>query len=48
MSVGYGKGLHSLHGCLEARVGGRANVGWRSDSLCIKEVEETRRALRYS
>jgi hypothetical protein len=40
MSVGYGKGLHSLHRCLEARVGGRANVGWRRDSLCIKEVEE--------
>jgi hypothetical protein len=41
MSVGYGKGLHSLHGFLKARVGGHANVGWRSDSLCIKEFEET-------
>jgi hypothetical protein len=41
MSFAYGKGLHSLHGFLETRVGGRANVGWRSDSLCIKEVEET-------
>jgi hypothetical protein len=27
-----------MHGCLEARVGGHANVGWRSDSLCVKEV----------
>jgi hypothetical protein len=25
----------------EARVGSRANAGWRSDSLCVKEVEET-------
>ena len=40
MSVGYGKGLHSLNGCLEARVGSRANAGWRSDSLCIKELKK--------
>jgi hypothetical protein len=45
MSVGYGKGLHSLHGCLKERVGGRANAGWRSDSLCVKEVEETLRVI---
>jgi hypothetical protein len=48
MNGGYGKGLHSLHESLEERVGGRANVIWRSDSLCIKEVEETRRAIRDS
>jgi hypothetical protein len=48
MSAIYGKGLHSLHGCLESRVGGRANVGWRSDILCVKEVEEARRVIRNS
>jgi hypothetical protein len=48
MNARYGKGLHSLHGCLEGGVGGRTNVGWRSDSLCVKEVEETQGALRYS
>jgi hypothetical protein len=26
-------------------LGACANAGWRSDSLCIKEVEETRRAI---
>jgi hypothetical protein len=26
----------------------RANAGWRSDRLCIKEVEETKKSLRYS
>jgi hypothetical protein len=41
MSAGYGKGLRSLHGYLEVRVGGCANAEWRSDRLCIKEVEET-------
>jgi hypothetical protein len=48
MSVGYGKGLHILHGCVEERVGCFVDLGWRSDTLCVKEVEETGRALCYS
>jgi hypothetical protein len=48
MSARYGKGLHGLHGCLETRVGGCANIGWRSDSLCIKKVEEAQRVIRDS
>jgi hypothetical protein len=48
MSVIYGKILHSLHRCLIARVRGRANAGWRSNNICIKEVEATRGALCYS
>jgi hypothetical protein len=41
MSVGYGKRLHSLHRCLEVRIGGCANAGWGSDSICVKKFEET-------
>jgi hypothetical protein len=40
MSVGYGKGIHNLHGCLEARVGGHANVGWRSDSYASRKFKK--------
>jgi hypothetical protein len=48
MSTVYGKGLHSLHRCFEARVGGHANARWmayassdKSFMLLMREVEET-------
>jgi hypothetical protein len=41
MGAIYGKRLHSFHRCLKVRIGGRANVGWGSDSVRIKKFEST-------